>query len=148
MKIGRFSTHTLNWVRLKTFLVTGKGGFTLLEVMIAISILAIAFATLFGSQSRSLSNATETLFNTHAPMLASLKLAELESGVISSGEISGDFGEDFPGYGWEMVVEDAGLYTIEALADLEVPIKKVILTISWSETPLSYSLVYYGRIKE
>jgi general secretion pathway protein I len=127
---------------------TMQAGFTLLEVMIAISILAIAFATLFGSQSKSLSAATETLFNTHAPLLGSLKLAELESGLISTGETGGDFGEDFPGYEWKMTVEDAGLYGIDALADLETPLKKVTLTVSWSETTFQYSLVYYGRFKE
>jgi general secretion pathway protein I len=125
-----------------------QSGFTLLEVMIAISILAIAFAAIFGSQSRSLSAATETLFNTHAPLLGSMKLAELESGLISTGESGGDFGEDFPGYEWEMTVEEAGLYGIDALADLETPLKKVTLTISWSETTFRYSLVYYGRFKQ
>lgn len=123
-------------------------GFTLLEVMVAVSILAIAFAALFGSQSRSLSYATETLFNTHAPMLASLKLAELESGVITPGESSGEFGEDFPGYSWELSVEDATLADLGFLIDQDVSLQKILLTVSWSETNYSYSLVYYGRIEE
>lgn len=128
--------------------VLGCRGFTLLEVMVAVSILAIAFTALFGSQSRSLSYATETLFNTHAPMLASLKLAELEAGIISSGESSGEFGDDFPGYAWELSVEDATLADLGFSLDQEVPLQKMLLKVSWSETSYSYSLVYYGQIQE
>lgn len=126
----------------------GLAGFTLLEVMVAVSILAIAFTALLGSQSRSLSYATETLFNTRAPMLASLKLAELEAGIISPGETSGEFGEDYPGYTWELSVEDATLADLGFLLDQNVLLQKIVLTVSWSETSYTHSLVYYGRIKE
>lgn len=126
----------------------GKRGFTLLEVMIAVSILAIGFVSLFGSQSRSLSYATEAIFNTQAPMLASLKLAEIESGIVDSNESSGDFGDDFPGYTWEQTVEDAAFDSVAALAELENPVQKINLVVTRSETKLKYSLVYYVRIRE
>jgi general secretion pathway protein I len=119
--------------------------FTLLEVMIAVSIIAIALVALFGSQSRSLSNATEAHFNVIAPMLASGKLAELDSEGVAPNNGEGDFGDEFPGYRWTIETESARFDSPEALADLEEPLQKVELTVLWSETKFNYSLTYYGR---
>ncbi len=125
-----------------------KEAFTLLEVMIAVSIIAIALVALFGSQARSLSNATEAHFNIVAPMLASGKLAELEAGKNAPGNDEGDFGDEFPGYSWKIQTESATFDSPEALAKLEKPLQKVELTVLWSETKFSYLLTYYGRWQE
>jgi general secretion pathway protein I len=119
--------------------------FTLLEVMISVSIIAIALVALFGSQSRSLSNATEAHFNIIAPMLASGKLAELDSEDVAPNNDEGDFGDEFPGYSWTIETESAGFDSPEALANLEKPLQKVELTVLWSETKFKYPLTYYGR---
>jgi general secretion pathway protein I len=120
--------------------------FTLLEVMIAVSIIAIALVTLLSSQSRSLSHATEAQFNTVAPMLASLKLAEVEREIITATNDEGDFGKDFSGYKWKMVVEAATFDKPKALKEMEKPLQKIVLTVRWNETPYSYTLTYYGRL--
>ncbi len=120
-------------------------GFTLLEVMIAVSIIAIALTVLFDSQSKSLSHATEVQFNSLAPMLASVKLAELEGKIISPENDDGDFGDDFPGYTWKIETEDAIFQSPEALANLSEPLTKINLTVLWHATKFSYSLTYYGR---
>jgi general secretion pathway protein I len=119
--------------------------FTLLEVMIAVSIIAIALVALFGSQSRSLSLATEAHFNVIAPMLASGKLAELASESRAPNNDEGDFGDEFPGYRWTIETENANFDSPEALANLEKPMQKVELTVLWSETNFNYSLTYYDR---
>jgi prepilin-type N-terminal cleavage/methylation domain-containing protein len=49
-------------------------GFTLLEVMVAMSIIAIALTAVLGSQSQSVSLASEAKFNTTAPLLAQSKI--------------------------------------------------------------------------
>ena len=121
----------------------GFEAFTLLEVMIAVAIMAIALTTLFGSQSRSLSYATEAHFHIVAPALAAAKLAEIQSGVRELEGDSGDFGDDFPGYAWQLEVEDARLEEIEALAEFEGGIQRVDLKVEWSDSPYSYSLRYY-----
>lgn len=86
---------------------TVSSGFTLLEVMIAVSIIAIAFVTLIGSQSQSVSIAGKTSFAVSAALLAQQKLTEIEAadfeGVSSDG---GDFGENYPGYRWKSEVAD------------------------------------------
>jgi general secretion pathway protein I len=119
--------------------------FTLLEVMIAVSIIAVTLVTLLGSQSRSLSLASEAQFNVVAPLLASLKLAEVERGVVAMENDEGDFGEDFAGYRWEMAVEGAIFENLQDLAAMKRPLQRVELTVRWSAAPYSYVLTYYGQ---
>lgn len=91
------------------------GGFTLLEVMIAVSIIAISFITLIGSQSQSVSIAGHTRFAVNAALLAQQKLTEIEAAdfeSVFSGD--GDFGENYPGYRWssevaELSEDEAGI---------------------------------------
>lgn len=119
--------------------------FTLLEVMIAVSLLAIGLVTLFGSQSKSLSLATEAKFNNIAPMLATGKLAELKAGIIPMFSSDGDFGEDFPGYTWEIEVTDAVFETSESLAGLDDQLQRVDVKVLWSGTNYSYTSTYYSK---
>lgn len=84
-------------------------GFTLLEVMVSVTIIAIALVTLIGSQSQSVSIATISRFDTTASLLAQQKMAELALGgfdELRSG--SGDFGEEFSMYSWTVEVRDLG----------------------------------------
>ncbi|MCK9274985.1 MAG: prepilin-type N-terminal cleavage/methylation domain-containing protein [Syntrophales bacterium] len=88
----------------------GTSGFTLLEVMIAMAVLAVTMAAVFQSQSQSISMITGSRFETTAAFLAKLKMAELEA--VAAGELSsgnGDFGDDFKEYVWEAEVEDTEL---------------------------------------
>jgi general secretion pathway protein I len=129
-------------------LLENQRAFTLLEVLIAMSIIAVALVTLLGSQSKSLSHAAEAQFNVVAPMLAALKLAEVERKVVDAENSEGDFDEDFPGYTWKMAIEKAAFEKYKALAGLDPPLQKLELTVSWSGTPYRYSLLYYGRWRE
>ena len=121
-----------------------NAGFTLLEVMIALAILAIALTSLFGSQSRSVALAAETRFNTQAPLLAQLQLARLNSaGTIESD--SGDFGDEFPGFRWEVTVEEALFPESALLQQLEGKLLHITLVVSWGEELYSYQLDSYRR---
>ncbi len=122
-------------------------GFTLLEVMIAVAILAIALTSLFGSQSASVALATETRFNTHAPLLARMQLAE----ILSSDEIfstEGDFGEDFPEFSWQLLTEEAYFGDSELLQQLEGQIVHLSMTVTWGDETYSYQLDTYRKKKE
>ncbi|RLB91322.1 MAG: prepilin-type cleavage/methylation domain-containing protein [Deltaproteobacteria bacterium] len=106
-------------------------GFTLLEVMVAMAIIAIALTAVLGSQSQSVSLATEAKFSTTAVLLAQDKLAEIEAekiGDLTSG--SGDFGEDFPGYRWNLRVTDTSFDELEEISD---HLKQIDLIVSWGE---------------
>ncbi len=121
-----------------------SSAFTLLEVMIAIAILAITLATLYGSQAKSLSYATEARFDFVAPALAAGKLAELESRTRPLVSDKGDFGEDFPGFNWQVEIDTATFDGIEILSGLREPLQRVDVTVQWAGSPYSYSLRYYG----
>ncbi len=83
----------------------GNRGFTLLEVMIAVAIIAIALVTLLGAQSQSVSIASSAKFDTMASMLAQWKMSDLllqDYGDLSDDE--GNFGEDYSQFSWKLTV--------------------------------------------
>lgn len=83
------------------------GGFTFLEVMVAVMIIAISFVTLIGSQSQSVSVAGDSRFNVNAALLAQQKLAEIEAAPFEEVfSASGDFGEMHSAYRWQSEVTD------------------------------------------
>ena len=80
-------------------------GFTLLEVMVALVIIATAFVVLLHSRNQSVLMADYALHVTEATLLASQKLGEIqEEGFPEPGEDEGDFGEESAGYAWKSVV--------------------------------------------
>jgi general secretion pathway protein I len=106
-------------------------GFTLLEVMVAMSIIAIAMTAVLNSQSQSVSLASEAKFSTTAALLAQNKIAETEWGNrLDLASDSGDFGEDFPGYTWQVNVEDVSMDLPENVSN---HLKEMKVTISWGE---------------
>jgi len=119
-----------------------KGGFTLLEVMVAISLIAIAVTAVLGSQSQSVSLAGESRFYTTAALLAQSKMADMELQDPEDWSAnSGDFGEEFAGYTWEINVSDVMFDRPKNVSD---HLKQVDLTISWGEDEkYQYALRFY-----
>jgi general secretion pathway protein I len=95
--------------------------------MIAVAIIATALVAALGSQSQSVSLASETKFATTVTFLAQGKMAELEvqdpEDLVSD---SGDFGEDYPAYRWESEVSDV---TVEEFEKVSNHVKKIDLTV-------------------
>ena len=109
------------------FLKKPPAGFTLLEVMVAMAIIAVALTAVLGSQSQSVSLAGEARFSTTAALLAQAKLAEMEAirpEDVTSG--SGDFGEDYPDYTWEATVGNVMLDEPEHVGDHLVQVDLVV----------------------
>lgn len=121
----------------------------------AISMLAIALTTLFGSQSQSVSLAATTRFNIQAPLLAQLKLAEFTVSSDRPASDSGDFGDEFPGFQWQMETAAAhweGSTKLEGSTDAinATNLRKAVdtlqlmtVTVSWGEDTYSYELQGY-----
>ena len=118
-------------------------GFTLLEVMIALAIIAIALMAVLGSQSQGLSLAGESRFNRTAALLAQGKMAEIEA-VKDRRDLnsdSGDFGDEFPGYTWQLSVHEVLFDGAEMISDR---LKQIDLEISWGSDELyQYRLRLY-----
>lgn len=85
-------------------------GFTLMEVMVAMAILAIALVSVLQLQSHSISMASDSRFMTTAPLLAQGKMVEIETKpLLTNQNDSGDFGSDYPQYGWNLQISDTQL---------------------------------------
>lgn len=124
--------------------VQKSSAFTLLEVLIAISIIAIALTSLFGSQSYSLMLAAEAKFNTISAFLSREIISGFESGLADFSDGEGDFGDDFPGYSWKTELQEAQLDGLE-LESPERPLYRVDLTISWGDDTYVSRTTYYAR---
>jgi len=117
-----------------------SSGFTLLEVMIAMAILAIALVAVFQSQSQSISMAGQARFATTASLLAQSKMAEVE--MMKPADInadSGEFGNDFHDYSWKVDVTET---QVENVKKIEVTVINKRMT-----TNNSYRLVLYRYAK-
>jgi general secretion pathway protein I len=118
-----------------------RQGFTLLEVMIAMAILAISLVAVYRSQSQSVSMAGEARFLTTASLLAQSKMAEMESlkpQELSDG--SGGFGEDFPDYLWRVEVKDTAFQYLKKI--------DVIVTNSIMVANNAYHLELYRFVRK
>ena len=116
-------------------------GFTLLEVMIAVALIAVALVALLGSQSQSVSFANSAKFETMAALLAQSKMSEITIQNASSlSSDSGDFGDDYPGYEWEAKVSDVFIEGVEGLSDY---LKQIDLTVTWGVFSYNIRLYHY-----
>ncbi|KPK25968.1 MAG: hypothetical protein AMJ61_10295 [Desulfobacterales bacterium SG8_35_2] len=116
-------------------------GFTLLEVLIAVALIAIALTTLLGSQSQSVSFANSAKFETMAALLAQSKMSEItvqdKDSLFSD---SGDFGDDYPGYTWDVTVSDIA---IGESYDISEYLKQIDLTVTWGAFSYDLRLYHY-----
>ena len=115
-------------------------GFTLLEVMVAMAILAIALVAVLTLQTQSISMANEARLATTASMLAQSKVAEIDSEIVRAETSFGDFGEDFPNYRWEVTTTDTNFKYLE----------KIDLTVTWKEAVLTreYHITFYRYVQD
>lgn len=118
-----------------------QSGFTLLEVMVAVALIAVALTTLLGSQSQSVSFANSAKFETMAALLARGKMSELiTQGNDELSGAGGDFGEEYPGYAWEAEVAD---FTIEGAENVSDHLKQIDLRVTWGVFSYSLRLYHY-----
>jgi general secretion pathway protein I len=121
-------------------------GFTLLEVMVALAVLAIVLVSVYRMHSQTLTMNTAARFYTQAPLLAQKKMAEVtttSSGIFSSD--SGDFGENFAGYSWQVSAADV---SSELLGEVADDFKRIEVTVAYLNNQFSYRLTTYRLQRE
>lgn len=99
--------------------------------MIALAFIGISLTALLASQSQGLRLANEAKFTTTAAFLAQKKMAEIE--LLDLNDLmpdSGDFGELFPDYSWEVKVNNESLPILEEYSDR---FKQITLHVYWGE---------------
>ncbi len=124
-------------------------GFTLLEIMISVSIIAIVFVSLFRMQSGTTDLALAGQFNSTAPFLARQVLVDVEQDLGNRSEFEGDFGENYPGYEWVCKIENASFEDLDFLDETsQGSLKKIVMSISGMKGQRMYKLTTWRFVLE
>ncbi len=111
---------------------TGQKGFTLLEVMVALSIIAVVFVSVFNMHAGTIDLAETEKFYAAAPSLAAEKMALIGRDMTGYSGKSGGFGEAYSGYGWRCEIDDAPVSEDSEIFDEETKekLKKITLEVT------------------
>lgn len=114
------------------------GGFTLLEVMAALAMLAIVMTAVYRLHSQTVMMHQRARFYVIAPFLAQQKLSELETAKLSDlREDKGDFGADFKGYAWQVKAEDV---ESEELGDTAKRLKRIQIDVMLNDGEFTFQV--------
>lgn len=139
-------TRTLRRSQPETRNPQSKAGFTLLEIMVAISIMAIVLVTVFRMHAQTLSMTYSARFYATSPLLAQKKMVEIESiGQQDMTDDSGDFGDEFPGYRWRVAVDDV---ESKALGGVAENLKKIDILVTLNNDEFTYSVRTYKFLQD
>jgi general secretion pathway protein I len=118
-----------------------RRGFTLLEILLALSILSVVLLAVYRLHTQSIFAAQSARFQTVAPLLARQKMAEVNLGGLDAiPEPAGNFGERYPGYTWRLAVSDT---VSERLGETAGRLKKIDLTIGLDADGSQYRVRAY-----
>jgi general secretion pathway protein I len=122
-------------------------GFTLLEVMVALGIMAVVLVSVYRLQSQTLTMSMESRFYIQAPLLARSALIRLEQArerAMTSGQ--GDFGREFPGYRWSITVTDAPSQYLGP--ELSRDMKRIDVLVTLNEGQYAYEFRTYRLVRQ
>jgi len=115
-------------------------GFTLLEVLVALVVIAFAFVGLLGLHVRNIQMIARDQNLTRATLLARELVSQIQFQVLTNGlqglgDSKGTF-DGYPGYRWEREVITTGLDEM----------REVVVRVIWDErNPHACELLYYVR---
>ncbi len=122
------------------------GGFTLLEIMVSISVIALVLVSVYRLHAQTISMHQSARFYTTAPLLAQNKMAEFEIKPLDElTDDSGSFGDEFPGYNWKITIGDV---ESQALGKTAENLKKIDITLSAGHDEFTYNLRTYRLYTE
>jgi general secretion pathway protein I len=100
-----------------------RAGFTLVEVIASLALVAAILPAAMAGVSLAMGLGNAARHRTEAGTLAHGELADaIATEDWTSGDSSGDFGEDWPDYTWELTVDDWE----------EVGVSQVSVTVTWT----------------
>lgn len=122
-------------------------GFTLLEVMVALCIMAIVLMSVYRLQSQAIAMSMESRFYTQAPLLARTALTRFEEAIDRQMATSqGDFGREYPGYQWKITVEDT--VSVALGPDISKDMKRIEVQVTLNNGEYAYGFRTYRFKRE
>ena len=117
-------------------------GFTLLEVMVAVSLMAVVLVAVMNLYMQTVTLTNTAKFYSVAPQLAQKALTDVEMTQLDSRKegFSGDFGASFPGYHWAVSVDSTAIEFFETAFE---NLKKIDVTVTFNENEFIYKLRTY-----
>ncbi len=121
-----------------------RAGFTLIEVMVAMAIIATVMVSLFRMQSGTISLAGADEFQTAARFLAARALTSIELSIDDPPD-KGEFEGAFKGYEWSCEIVDVSFQPSDIMPDSDKAgeFKKIELTITRTLGNRSYHVETY-----
>jgi general secretion pathway protein I len=114
--------------------------------MVALSIIAIVLVSVYKMQAQTISMNYEARFYATAPLLAQLKIAEVEmENSDEQTDESGDFGDEFPGYRWNVIINEI---ESEPLGYIAENLKQINVSISFNTDEFTYTLRTYRFLQD
>lgn len=118
-------------IKIDTYTIPGIKGFTIIEVMVALAVLAIALTGIYRMHAQTMMMSDRARFYSLAPMLAQAKLAEIAPQSYQElSTASGDFDNTYPGYRWSLQFEDL---SAELLTENYYHLTRIDIDISKNE---------------
>jgi len=116
--------------------MTRRDGFTLLEVMVAMAIMATVMVALLQNHAFSINLSESARNRTVAVQLARIKMTDIElMGYPPLEDDEGDFGELYPGFAWRIETDES----------LFPGVREAHLLVLWQEgpTPQELDVMYF-----
>ena len=118
-------------------------GFTLLEVMVAVAIIAIAFTSVLKLHTQTVAMNIASNFYAKAPLLARKVISEWETGMAMNGSIPAlsDSLEEFPGFTFEINHDALAFESLyrENQDDNDSILVEIICTIFYNQGEYHYT---------
>jgi general secretion pathway protein I len=123
-----------------------EAGFTLMEVMVALSVVAIALMAIYRMHTQTLFMDARGRFDTVATLLMGQKLADIDALEPEDlSDDSGDFGDATPGYAWQIQTESI---SSDQLKEDGPTLKRITVTISRDGEASVFKLDTYRLLYE
>jgi len=121
-----------------------SNGFTLLEIIVSISIIAVVLTAIYRLHFQTISTNQIARFHVIAPLLAQKRMALVErTSFADVANGSGDFGDKFPGFTWSISIDDV---ESEVLGSVANDLRKLDVTVSFNDE-MTYSIRTYRLLR-
>ncbi|MFH2060722.1 MAG: prepilin-type N-terminal cleavage/methylation domain-containing protein [Pseudomonadota bacterium] len=124
-------------------------GFTLLEIMVSVAIIALVFVSLLRMQTSVIQLASATRFTIVAPILARQLLSQIDQDLENWSQTQGDFGENYPKIQWTCNIFDAVSEPLEIISKTnQENFKKIEITLTAPSGQTPYTITTWRAILE